>query len=91
MDLFSQVGKLPISHTLKLQQDGIWVSVQTQCSKDASSALIFTDFPKQQTDSRIHISLDDFGHDLQLQKSDKWLSVHVSTLSLVPLESIDMK
>ena len=48
-------------------------------------------FPKQQTDSRIHISLDDFGHDLQLQKSDKWVSVHVSTLSLVPLGSIDMK
>ena len=89
MDLFSQVGKLPISHTLKLQQDGIWVFVQSQYGKAVSYALLFTDFPKQQTDSRIHICLDDFRVALSYTKLDKWVSVHMCTLSLVPLGSIE--
>ena len=58
MDLFSHLEKLLISHTLKLQQDGIWVSVQTEYSKTAQSTLLFKDFPKQETDSTIHTSLD---------------------------------
>ena len=58
MDLFCHVGKQPISHSPKLEEHRIWVSVQTEYSKTAQSTLLFKDFPKQETDSTIHTSLD---------------------------------
>ena len=57
---FSHLEKLPISHTPKNQDYENWVSTQTEYSKPAPSALLFREFPKQETGSRIHTSLDVF-------------------------------
>ena len=60
MDLFSHLEKLPISQTPKLQDHESWVSSQTEYNKAAPSVLLLRDFPKQETGSRMHTSLDGF-------------------------------
>ena len=49
---------------------GAWTARVSGCedSKVAPSALLFRDFPKQETDSRIHTSFAAFWDDLQLHK-----------------------
>ena len=55
-------------HTPTAQEHGIWVSLRTEDSKVAPSALLFRVFAKQETDSRIHTSFSAFWNDLRLHK-----------------------